>query len=181
MIKLIHISIFILTLTLVSCSGQQVEFGSWKAFQSYLNNPQNGFVLKEEVKGFIYEVKITPPTTESKEELTINLRINRKNGTAVLNDNQFSQTEIMQIEHYFSFGITDDITLSSPGIKATPAFVHYERNYQLKPSIDIIIDFNGIKQGEDYSFKFTDRAFSQKTIEFKINQELLNVCYVKET
>ncbi len=175
------ISIIFACVILYACSGKLTKFDDWDSFQDYLNYSKNGFILENKDGDFFYEVKITPPTNESNKSITINLRINHLDGSAVLNTNRFSEIEIMQIENYLSFEIENDLVLAKSNSKISPSLVHYERNYRLKPSIDIIIDFNNIKQGEDYVFVYRDRIFSKETIEFQINQELLNVCHVKKT
>lgn len=170
----------LLCILLFSCSGRKTDFKSFESFNEYINNVDNGYILSKKVDDFVYEIKVSPPTIESDNSIAIHLRMNREDGTPVMTEDEYSKTDILQIENYLSFGVEKDFKLLAFTSNISPSLVHYERNYLLKPSIDILVHFDGLNINTDYEFEFNDLIFSKEKVVFLINQELLNVCYVEK-
>lgn len=177
-----RISLYILLIvTLAACSSRETEFKTKRDFEEYINNPENGFVVVKESKDLIFEARLIPPLNgEKSKECTVNLRIKRKDGGAVLEYGEANRQIALEREGYLSFDLKDDVTMQINGSNHGPVFHHYERNYGLKPSVDILFNFMKLKTNGDAVFKYRDRLFGQGLIKIAFEQELFNTCYVEE-
>jgi hypothetical protein len=176
-----RIAIAILLLSLISCSDQETSFGSVSEFQTHISDPENGFIVLEETKELIFEARLTPPMKgEKTQECTINLRIKRKDGGVVLKLNA-SEQEALQREGYLSFDLREDVSLKMGSATIAPSFHHYERNYGLKPSVDMFFTFNNLKVNTDAVFNYRDQLFGQGLVKLNFNKGLFKKCYVEKT
>lgn len=163
----------------MACNSQQTEFKSQAGFDKYISDPENGFVLEKESGDLVFEARLVPPLSgENSKECTVNLRIKRKDGGAVLEYGKANRQTILEREGYLAFDLKDDVSMSIDGQTSAPIFHHYERNYGLKPSIDILFNFMELPENGDATFKYRDQLFGQGLIKIKFDKELFNKCYV---
>jgi hypothetical protein len=144
-----------------------------------LNNPENGYIVSEKSEDLIFEARLMPPlSVEEGNECTINLRISRKDGGSVLEVGNASKETALEREGYLSFEILKDVSLNIDGKTIPPVFHHYERNYGLKPSIDMYFNFIELDVKSDATFNYRDQLFGQGLIKLNYKKELFTKCYV---
>ena len=169
----------IIAVLLASCSEKETEFQSIKDLQAYTNDPENGFIKSETTAKLKFEAKITPSIAgEKKPRFTIQLRISRKDGGQILEYGNVSQDEISYREGYLSFDLLDDVSVRINGKRKKALFHHYERNYGLKPSIDVLFEFQHIRPNDDVEFLYRDQLFGEGLVKLKFDKELFTKCYV---
>lgn len=179
MIRLINI--ILITLCLSACSGKQYNFSSQQEFDEYLNDIDNGFIQSYESNDLLFEARLIPALKNEKEtQFTIQLRISRLDGFAVLETGNASKQEALTREGYLSFELLDDIEIEFDGKTEKPVFHHYERNYGIKPSVDILFNFDNIKPNSEVSFIYRDQIFNQGLIKLKFKKELFTSCHVQD-
>lgn len=172
---------YILTLFLISCSGKQIYFESEEEFNDYLNDKSNGFIQSKEVGDFLYEIKLIPSLDEDKNnDVSFQLRLSRKDGGSVLDYGNVDKSEALIREGFLSFEIKDYVYLECNDNLVPCQFNHYERNYGLKPSVDIIFHFSKVKPDKDLYFVFRDEIFQQGLIRIKFNKDLFNKYHVQK-
>ena len=175
--KVIYIAILMLT----SCGESQTEFKTSEQFHAYLNNSDNGFIQGKESSEFIYEAKLVPATADDpKPHFTIQLRISRKDGGSVLDFQGASLEERANREGYLSFEMINDVYVKMGKKTRSPVFHHYERNYGLKPSVDVLFEFAHKAPDQDVTFCYRDEVFGQGLIELEFDKELFTTCYVTQ-
>ncbi len=82
-------------------------------------------------------------------------------------------------EGYLSFEVLSNIYLED-GDQLQPAiFHHYERNYGLKPSIDLFFKFNQFTPVNDVTFVYRDQLFDQGMFRILFNKALFTSCHVE--
>lgn len=174
---LLPISLFLL----FSCSSKK-EFKSVDEFERYINDSDNGYIQSDEVGDLLFEAKLNPPLSDDPNpQFTIQLRISRLDGKPVLETNTSSKSEVLEREGYLSFDLAKDVSVEYDE-KAVPCvFHHYERNYGLKPSIDVLFQFPAIKDPkENPVFIYRDQQFGEGLIKIEFDKELFTTCYVKK-
>lgn len=165
-----------------SCESGKVEFVTNEELTAYVNDPENGFIRSEETKDFLIEAKLTPALSNDSVKLfTINMRINRLDGRSVLESGNAQRTDVLNREGYLSFEVLKDVYFECDGKIVNPVFHHYERNYGLKQSIDVLFDFPNIEPESDPVLHYRDELFGQGLIRLKFDKELFATCYVKES
>lgn len=175
---LLPISFFLL----FSCSSSKREFHSVEEYETYINDVDNGFIQSDEAGDLLFEAKLNPPLADDQNpQVVVQLRISRKDGKPVLETNTSSNSEVLEREGYLSFDLMQDVSIEYDG-KAVPCvFHHYERNYGLKPSIDILFQFPALKEPkEDPVFVYRDQQFGEGLIKISFDKELFTSCYVKK-
>lgn len=175
---LLPISLFLL----FSCSSSKKEFHSVEEFEAYINDADNGFIQSDEAGDLLFEAKLNPPLADDQNpQIAIQLRISRKDGKPVLETNTSSKSEVLEREGYLSFDLMQDVSIEYDGKAAPCVFHHYERNYGLKPSIDILFQFPALKEPkEDPVFVYRDQQFGEGLIKISFDKELFTSCYVKK-
>lgn len=173
-----YISLIALVL---GCESNQVNFNDMEELNSFISNPENGFIKKADTPDLNFEAKLVPPIEGGEvNQITIHFRINRNDGGSVLEFGNVGKDKALEREGYLSFELLQDAYLEI-GKKTVPAlFHHYERNFGLKPSIDVFFNFNISKPEEDIKFFFRDQLFNQGLIQINFNKDLFNTCYVKK-
>lgn len=172
--------IFIALFGLLSCGNKQTEFKSVEDFQHFLNEPKNGFISRVESHDLIFESKLVPALADDSIKLfSVQLRISRNDGLNVLDLGDVVQQEILLREGYLSFDLKKDVYIEVDGQIINPTFHHYERNYGLKPSIDILFHFPDIKPKNNPKLKYRDELFGQGLITIELNKQLFTNCHVK--
>jgi hypothetical protein len=157
----------------------ETQFDTVEELHSYLNNPENGCIAREEAQDFKSEAKLVPPVEgDPKTHCPVQLRINRRDGQSVLDFKASGDQERMEREGYLSFGVREDVYLQSGDRTISPVFHHYERNYGLKPSVDILFEFPVKNIKEDVTFCYRDEIFGQGLIRIPFDKELFKKCYV---
>lgn len=168
-----------LWLFLVSCESGPLEFESEQEMMAYLNDVDNGFIQRFESTDMLFSTKLVPPLAgDSSGQFAIHLKVNTSDGEAVLMHGDASQQESMLREGYLSFDIIEDVFLEVDGRTVKPLFHHYERNYGIKPGIDIVFIFDKVAPKDDVYFVYRDELFSQGLVRIKYNKTLFNDCYV---
>lgn len=176
-----RIVIIVLSVVLFSCQEGKTKFTSEESFDSYINDPVNGFIQSKPSNELRFDVKLTPPiSNEKNSQITMQLRISREDQGSVLKTGEVTDSEISSIENYLSFELSSDVYLESGSTTVPVAFHHYERNYGLKPSIDILFNFKAFNVTEDVYFVYRDDIFNQGLIKIKFKKELFNNCYVQK-
>lgn len=170
-----------LVILLFSCGENKTSFSSEKDFHAYLNDQSNGFIQSMDGKDLKFETKLIPPFKDDEDKIvSVQLRISRLDGLSVLDLDGTDQQQRLQNEGYLSFEITKDVYLLN-GKEIIPAtFSHYERNYGLKPSIDISFDFPAFKLKGDPVFVYNDLLFGQGMIKINYSKNLFSSCDVKQ-
>lgn len=175
---LLPISLFLL----FSCSSSKKEFHSVEEFEAYINDVSNGYIQSDEAGDLLFEAKLNPPLADDQNpQIVVQLRMSRLDGKPVLETNTSSKSEVLEREGYLSFDLMKDVSIEYDG-KAVPCvFHHYERNYGLKPSIDILFQFPAIKDPkENPVFVYRDQQFGEGLIKISFDKELFTSCYVKK-
>jgi hypothetical protein len=167
---------------LFSCSSSQNEFVSMEEFEKYLNDPENGYIQSDEAGDLFFEAKLNPPLSDDPNpQFAIQLRISRLDGKPVLETNTKSGAEVLEREGYLSFDLAKDVAVEYDGKAVSCVFHHYERNYGLKPSIDVFFQFPAIKEPkENPVFVYRDQQFGEGLIKIEFDKELFTTCYVKK-
>lgn len=174
------IAIILLLIVSVACTSKKTEFNDVKELETYVNNPENGYILSKESDDLLFELKFTPAfEDEETPQCTAQLRISRKDGGSVLDFGGVSKQEALQREGYLSFDLKKDVSIDENGSQTPAIFHHYERNYGLKPSVDILFNFMNLEPKEDVYFTYRDELFGQGLIRIKLEKELFTKCYVK--
>ena len=86
-----------------------------------------------------------------------------------------------ELVEYFSFGIQDDLTMVLGEEEYPCSFVHFERNYDVAPIVQIQIGFNidddiknKIKSSEEWTLRFNAERFGLGPLNFLFQTEILN-------
>ncbi len=173
--------IFIFLLGLVACTSKRSEFSNVEDFQSFLNDPENGYISKVESQDLLFETKMIPALKDDSVKLfSLQLRISRLDGQAVLDFGGISKQEVLLREGYLSFDLLNDVYVETDGEIINPTFHHYERNFGLKPSIDILFHFPNIEPKNNPILKYRDALFGQGLITIELNKQLFTKCHVKD-
>lgn len=169
-----------LLFVLFACEDAQTEFTDTQEWEDFLNDPDNGFIVSKSSADLDFDLKFKPALKgEDMPQFTVHLRISRKDGGAVLDYNTSSKEEALGREGYLSFELLQDVTIEENGHASPAIFHHYERNYGLKPSIDIMFNFMQMEPKDDVYFVYRDELFGQGLIRIKLNKELFTKCYVE--
>jgi hypothetical protein len=173
--------LIILPLFILACQAKTDSFTSEKEFTEFLNDPDNGHIVSVETNDMIVEGRLTPPIEGDKEpQVSIQLRINRQDGGSVLDFGGASKSEVLEKEGYLSFELMGDVYLENNGQIIPCLFHHYERNYGLKPSVDMFFQFKAFQPTEDVIFVYRDQLFNQGLIRLKFDKDLFKVCHVQQ-
>lgn len=163
-----------------SCGGKKTSFENTKEWEAYVNDPDNGFIISEVASDLKFDLKFMPALSdEEMPQFTVHLRISRKDGGSVLDFNTNSKEEALGREGYLSFDLKKDVSIEEDGHDNPAIFHHYERNYGLKPTIDIMFNFMQMEPKNDVYFTYRDELFGQGLIRIKLNKELFTKCYVE--
>ena len=179
--KRIVLYLFLVFSTLLAgCSDQQTTFGSEEELMTYVNDSGNGFIQSTESADFILEAQLIPAIADDKEpQLTVRVRLSRQDGGSVLDFGQVSQEEALARESYLSFEMAGDVYLQDGEQVISPIFFHYERNYGLKPSVDLFFKFKAFQPSGDVKFVYRDQLFRQGLLSLSFNQALFSNCHVQ--
>jgi len=176
---LLPISLFFF---LFGCTSSKYEFNSVEEFEAYITNSSNGFIQSDKAGDLLFEAKLNPPLTDDPNpQFVVQLRISRLDGKPVLETNNSSESEVLEREGYLSFDLMKDVSFEYNGKEIPCLFHHYERNYGLKPSIDVLFQFPMIKDPQDNPvFVYRDQQFGEGLIKIEFDKELFTSCYVKK-
>lgn len=166
---------------LISCQ-EKLVFDSQDEFETYVSNNKSDFVVKTEMSDFYFESMMVPPIkSDTAEQRLFRLRIGLKDGTNVLDyakgNNEYNP---LQKEGYLSFDVINDVFLLSDGKEIHPSFHHYERNYGIKPTLDLVFFFNHVSPKSKIQFCYRDMLFNQGLVKIEFNKELFTNCYVEK-
>ena len=165
---------------MISCQSNKHEFKSLSSLNEFLNDIDNGFIQKDQSNQFQFEARLIPPMEgDSASQVSVQLRISDTENTPVLDYGNITNEQRGYRENYFSFEIKNDVFLEFDGKKVYADFNHFEKNYGLKNSIDILFNFTDIKPESDVFFVYRDQVFDQGLIKIKFNKQLFKNCYVK--
>lgn len=168
-----------IVLFLSSCGGMKTDFQNEQEFNAYVNDPNNGFIASDETEDLRFESQLVPLTgKENDGNYNFRMRISTKDDKPVLLYNIQNETEKSEREAYLSFGMNEDVFLLVDGKEIPCAFHHYERNYGLKPSIDMFFSFKNVKPKEKVRLVYRDHLFDQGMIEIEFNKDLFTEYYV---
>lgn len=168
-------------LGLLSCEKGQLIFNTEEEFEMYLNDADNGFIESSESADFKYETKLIPPMKDdTNSQISIQLRIHRKDNGSVLKFENVQMQEISNREAYLSFEIAKDVFLETEDKTIPVSFHHYERNYGLKPSLDLYFTFEKVDDSKDIKFVYRDQLFHQGLVSIEYNKQLLKSCDVRK-
>jgi len=165
---------FFLLLTAVlaaSCGGGKRSFASEEEAITYANDNSNGFIATTESGGHIFSAKVNP-ILAGEESVTINFRISREDGQSVLQHHTSTPTDVNQKEMYLSFDLNKDVYLRVDGKDVAPILHHYERNYKLKPEIDISFTFPKVEPKGDVQLVYRDNLFGTGLQELEFDKAI---------
>lgn len=163
--------IFTLFLVLLaSCGGKQREFASVEEARTYANDNDNGFIETVESNDHVFSAKVNP-MQKTDDALSINLRISRIDGQSVLKHQVLSPAEISEMEMYLSFDFIKDVYLRVDGKDVRPLLHHYERNYKLKPAVDIALTFPKITPTSNVQLVYRDEVFGTGLHELEFDKQ----------
>lgn len=170
-----------LLLLLFSCGEQKTSFRDEAELTAYVNDPDNGYIASVDNGDFLMEAKLVPAIAgDQAPQYTVHVRLSRKDEGSVLDYGNVSREEITQRETYFSFEVLGDVYLED-GDKLQPAiFHHYERNYGLKPSVDLFFKFKQFVPKDDVTLVFRDQLFGQGMFRIRFNKALFTTCHVEK-
>lgn len=161
----------------IACNHQKsFHFESENQMLTAVNDPKKGFLNTYKNGDLIFDTQFLP-ALENDSIVTIKLRISHKDGTSVLQYNTLSEEEIQLRENKLSFDLSQDVYLEVGDLTLYPLIYHYERNYRLKPSIDVFFEFRKVKTAEDVYFNFRDKIFQSGLIRIKIENKNFNSTY----
>jgi len=164
-------TIYILFLVfLTSCGGNRREFASAEEARTYANDNANGFIETVESNDHVFSAKVNPMQKED-DALSINLRISRIDGQPVLRHQELSPAEISEMEMYLSFDLIKDVYLRVDGKDVRPLLHHYERNYKLKPAVDIALTFPKITPTSTVQLVYRDEVFGTGLHELEFDKQ----------
>ena len=175
------IYIIVVALLFASCGKEKTEFQSISEFETHINNVENGFIIAEETPDILFEARLVPVVEGAENpQNTIHIRISRKDGKSVLESGGVGQDEVLFREGYLSFEVLKDVFLESSNGVTPAVFHHYERNYGLKPSIDMFFQFPEFTPESDVSLNYRDELFGQGLVRLKFSKERFKKCYVEK-
>jgi hypothetical protein len=143
---------------MASCGGNKREFVSEAEAVAYGNDNSNGFIQTVEAGDHVFSAKVNP-IRKDEDAVSINFRISRVDGQSVLQHQQLTPAEVNEKELYLSFELNKDVYLRVDGKDIAPILHHYERNYKLKPAVDIAFTFPLIHPAGDVQLIYRDNVF----------------------
>jgi hypothetical protein len=174
------LAFILLIVLLASCGGKETSFKNTEEWEAHINNPDNGYIVSEDASDLKFDIKFMPALSDDEiPQFTVHLRISRNDGGSVLDFNTASKEEVLAREGYLSFDLLKNVTIEENGHSMPAIFHHYERNYGLKPTIDIMFNFMQMEPKDDVYFVYRDELFGQGLIRIKLNKELFTKCYVE--
>jgi len=109
------------------------------------------------------------------------LRMESPSSSGFLQNIISDQMEYQELVEYFSFGIQDDLSMVLGEEEFPCSFVHFERNYDVAPIVQIQIGFNinddiknRIKTSEEWTLRFNAERFGIGPLNFLFQTEILN-------
>jgi hypothetical protein len=167
-------------LTSLAACSRETSFRDAADLEKYVNDPDNGYISSVSSGNYLIETRVIPAVSADEHpQLTVHMRISRNDGGSVLEGGSAEQ-ESLDKENYMSFQMLGDVYLEN-GDKAEPAvFHHYERNFGLKPSIDVFFDFNHFTPAGEAAFVYRDQLFGLGRIRIPLDKELFTICHVAE-
>ncbi len=148
----------LLLMILAACDGGKREFSSLEEAQAYANDNDNGYITSVESDDHVFSAKVNP-VLQDDDALTINLRISRVDGQSVLRHHELTPAEVSEKEMYLSFDVLNAVYLRVDGKDIKPMLHHYERNYKLKPAVDIAFTFPKVTPQNNVQLVYRDEVF----------------------
>ncbi len=179
-VKWILIS-FLSVLLITSC----VKKLNSEEYTSFVSNPDNG-LRKDQVFGdfelsalyepYQYVVAndrdfATKEEYERYEHFQFRIKLN-KGGNILLYKETQIQNEVTRINH-FGFSAQTDFKIFTDNDTVPCKLVHYSRNYNLSPTIDLSLVFDAIPKDTDWQLVYEDQQFGLGRMKFLFKQENL--------
>ena len=186
----------ILTLTLLSCSGDKPERLSSMEFIQWIESSENQFIrhkdfegiqfsvfykpaeylaLKEQEDADSFDLKYYKSRIEGlKKQYNFGFRLRSDEGNNALQSSNTNETEYFQKLRYYLTNAQQDFQLIIPQSNDTIecSTYHMERNYGAAPFIDINLAFiNPTTELQDFIIKFEDHVFLNGTIKFAYEKD----------
>lgn len=166
---------------LTACHNDQRIFASQKEFDEYVSENETDYVVKSETSEFTFEGMMLPPIEgDTLEQRLFRLRIGLNDGGNVLDYDKGGNYLPLEKEGYLSFAVINDVFLEVDGKELQPVLHHYERNYGIKPTVDLVFFFNKVRVKSEINFCYRDQLFGQGLVKMKYKKELFTNCYVKQ-
>lgn len=177
MLKLLLI-LFSFQFLLLSCGKEEpYHFDSRMEMEELVTNPTYGFIGSYKSGNLLFETLFEPASLKDS-IVVVKLRISEVNGKSVLEHQTTNTDEVRIREQYLSFEIAKDISLEVNGKESAPILTHYERNYRLKPSIDLFFEFKKTEPAINTAyFNYRDKLFGAGRITIKIDTKNFNSSY----
>ena len=173
--------LILFVLVFLGCNSKKYVFDSEQEFEEYVSKNETEFVVKNVTDDFFFESMMIPPLkTDSLKQTLFRVRIGLNDGGSVLDFNTGNNYTPLEKEGYLSFEISQDVFLQYDNKKNQPVLHHYERNYGIKPTIDLVFFFNDIDAKGDVTLCYRDQLFGQGLIKLKFNKQLFTNCYVEK-
>jgi len=109
------------------------------------------------------------------------LRMESLSSSGFLQNIISDQTEYQELVEYLSFSIQDDLSMVMGEEEFPCSFVHFERNYDVAPIVQIQVGFNinddikkRIKSSEEWTVRFNAERFGLGPLNFLFQTDILN-------
>lgn len=179
---------------LSSCSHQQQQLIP-SEYVRWVNNTENGLVLKKEIGEYEYTLKYQPVDymianefrsdnidagayEKRKKEMEgaqyYSLRIKQKNSNAdVMLSGISSPGDYYAADNYLAFGFKDDIKMVQ-GDTVACSLYHFINTHGLTPHIEIIFGFNKPDNKGARTIVINERVFGAGTLKFSFSENVLS-------
>lgn len=171
---------------LAGCTSNQLDDS---AYRKWVENPDNGLIVRKEIGQFAYELFYKPlpyqllqaneDIENSKEHESTQhytLKIEALSGQDVLKSGARDDAEYNNRLFYLADYIQQDLSLIEGGDTLPCLFAHYERNYGLAPYAKVTLAFEAKEQSnqQEKTIRFNDPVFGAGPIQFNYPTTVLN-------
>lgn len=180
--NIIWISIALFTGLFFSCT-KELDAEEYKIFVS---NPANGLRVNQAVGDFELSAMYEPTNYllaqgngnasreeyEQFEHFQFRIKLNAGGNILLYKETQ-QQNEVTRINH-FGFIAQNDFEIRTANDTNQCKMVHFSRNYNLSPTIDLSLAFDAIPKSDDWQLVYEDQQFNLGTIKFLFKESNLN-------
>lgn len=145
---------------------------------AYANDNDNGYIQTIESGDHVFSAKVDP-VKKGDDAVTLHVRISRVDGLSVLKHHELTPSDISQKEMYLSFDLANDVYLRIDGKDVRPLLHHYERNYKLKPAIDVSFTFPYTQPSAKVALVYRDNVFGTGLQELEFEKSVFEPITIK--
>lgn len=177
-----RINIFLIGVLVIGLVSCQKEL-TLEEYSAYISNPDNGLRINQTVSGFELSAMYEPAnyfSARQNSDLTveeasayehIQFRIKLlQGGNILLYKETQHQNEVTRINH-FGFMAQDDFVIYTGSDTNRCKMVHFSRNYNLSPTVDLSLAFDAIPKTNDWQLVYNDKQFNLGRVKFLFKSE----------